>query len=61
MNYKKIKKMLKDKGLRQVDLMGATGLSFIAINQLLNGYRQPKDEHVKNIAKRLGVDKKEIE
>ena len=53
--------LLKKRGLKQIDVANALGLSFSTINGYFNAKRLPSPENVEKLANFFHVDKSEID
>lgn len=61
LDYKKIKRIRKERGLTQKELANLSGLSFSAVNKVENGERtEPSFITLYKISNVLGVDPKEF-
>lgn len=54
---KRLKQMLKERGMSQKDLCASTGLSKAAISQYCSGDTRPSENALELISEALGVDK----
>lgn len=53
---KRLREMMDEKGMRQADLVAATGIDRSLISSYVTGRYEPKDENLQAIAKVLNCD-----